>query len=130
MIVGVNGCIANPYNVGFNGSPSNDWTSTHSCTQSDVQIRPQYAATGNVTYSGVRLPNYHQFDSNLSKNFALYDRLKLQFRLEGFNLLNHPLWQLSYDSTASSSTFGAIAKGPSAQSNLPRQVQIALKLMW
>lgn len=130
MIRGVNGCIANPYNVGFTGSPSNDWTSAHSCSQNVFQIRPGYAVNGNVVYSGVRIPNYHQFDTNFSKNFALYEDMKLQFRLEAFNVLNHPLWQSGYDGTSNSPTFGAIPKGPWGQSNLPRQVQLALKLMW
>ena len=131
MIVGANGCIADPYHVaGSSDQISNNWTASHSCSQSAFRVRPQYAVTGNVVYTGVRLPSYNQFDTNLSKNFAVYNNLKLQLRLEAFNVLNHPLWQVGYDATANSPTFGAIAKGPSGQSNLPRQVQLAVKLMW
>ena len=132
MIVGVNGCISDPYYVVSSASSplSNDWMAGHSCSQYDFQVRPQYGVVSNVVYTGVRIPSYHQFDTNLSKNFAVYKSMKLQLRLEAFNALNHPLWQSGYDSTANSPTFGAIPKGPWGQSNLPRQVQVAVKLMW
>ena len=130
MIRGVNGCISDPYDVVSSGSISNDWTADHTCSQSAFQVRPQYGVVGNVAYTGIRIPSLYQFDTNLSKNFGLYENLKLQLRLEAFNALNHPLWQEGYDSTANSPTFGAILKGPWGQSNLPRQVQVALKLMW
>jgi hypothetical protein len=83
-----------------------------------------------VVYTGIRIPSNVQFDSNLSKNFAIVERVKAQFRLEAFNVFNHPLWSEGYDGGITSATFGAIPKGTWGQSNLPRQVQLALKLMW
>jgi hypothetical protein len=132
MIRGVNGCIADPYYIDSTTSKplSNDWMSSHSCSQYAFKVRPPYAATPAVTYTGVRIPSDYQFDSNLSKNFEIVKDLKAQFRLEAFNVFNHPLWQSGYDSTVNSSTFGAIPKGPWGQSNFPRYVQLALKLMW
>jgi hypothetical protein len=100
------------------------------CSQYAFKVRPSYAATQTVVYSGVRIPSTYQFDSNLAKNFTLVEGIKAQFRLEGYNVFNHPLWSEGYDTGITSATFGAIAKGPSAQSNLPREVQLALKLMW
>jgi hypothetical protein len=58
------------------------------------------------------------------------ESMKLQLRLEAFNVLNHPLWQVGYNTTTNDPTFGQIQKGPSNQSNLPRQVQVAVKLFW
>lgn len=130
-IRGVSGCIASTdADTGAHTAEANNWTASHSCDQWDMVVRPSYAAVQNVVYTGIRIPSDYQFDTNLSKNFAIWDRLKLQFRLEAFNTFNHPLWQVGYDSTANSPTFGAIVKGTTAQSNLPRQVQLSLKLMW
>jgi hypothetical protein len=133
QIRGVNGCIADPYKIdSTTGIVSNDWSAANSCTtgNSVFKVRPQYAINQNVVYSGVRIPSDQQFDSNLSKNFAIYNDLKAQFRLEAFNVFNHPLWQTGYDGNPQHATFGTIVKSSSGQSNLPRQVQLALKLMW
>src|ERR1035437_4661834 len=102
-----------------------------SCSQGAVfrQV-PSYGQTPNVVYSGIRLPRTHQFDANLSKNFAIIERLKLQVRMEAFNVLNHPLWSEAPDGSTNDSTFGLIEKGPWGQSNLPRQIQLSAKIMW
>ncbi len=133
-IQGVVPCVEG---IDTNGNPSGIVTpsSVWNCTSADFKVRPTYAPTANVVYSGVRLPSYHQFDVNLSKNFAIYGRMKLQARLEGFNVLNHADWQDAYDTSWQDSGFaggfGAIAKGYNDdQSNVARQVQVALKLMW
>jgi hypothetical protein len=102
------------------------------CAQSNfksAQAAP-YAIEPNNVYTGVRLPNDQQFDANLSKNFAIFENLKLQLRLEAFNVLNHPLWQNGYDGNTSSPTFGEIPRGQWGQSNIPRQLQIAAKISW
>lgn len=130
-IRGVEGCVASTsVEDGSHSAYSNNWTASHTCSQNDFVVRPSYAATANVIYTGIRVPNYHQFDSNLSKNFDVVNNMKLQLRLEAFNVLNHPLFQSSYESSASSAYFGTIRKASSGQTNLPRQVQVALKLVW
>jgi hypothetical protein len=98
--------------------------------QTDFIATPQYAADPNVIYSGIRIPNDNQFDANLSKNFSIWERATLQLRLEAFDVLNHPQWQEGFDSNPQDSTFGEITRGPSNQSNLPREVQIAVKIKW
>ena len=100
------------------------------CSQADFSVLPEYGEQKNTVYTGIRIPSDQQFDANLSKNFAIVEGMKLQFRLEAFNAANHPLWQEGYEGSAQDTNFGTIEKGPWAQSNLPREVQIALKLMW
>ncbi len=100
------------------------------CAQTDFSAVPEYGETTNTIYTGIRVPSNHQFDANFSKNFAIVEGIKLQMRWEAFNVLNHPLWQESYQSTIQDTNFGTIEKGPSGQSNLARQMQIALKLIW
>jgi len=90
---------------------------------------PQYAASPNVNYTGIRQPNYWNIDTNLSKNFKLHDRLTLQTRLDTFNVPNHPVFQQNYDYTPTSPTFGTFLK-TSGQTNLQRQVQLAVKILW
>ena len=101
------------------------------CTQgADFQQVPNYGKTPQNVYTGIRLPRYQQFDANLSKNFELYNRLKLQIRMEAFNVLNHPLWSEQPDDSTNDSTFGLIQRGPTGQSNLPRQLQLSAKIVW
>jgi hypothetical protein len=50
-------------------------------------------------------------------------------RLEGFNVPNHPVFQQNYDTNPSDSQFGTILK-QWGQTNVPRQGQIAVKLLW
>ena len=100
------------------------------CAQPDFSAVPEYGQYKNTVYSGIRIPSDEQFDANLSKNFAVVEGIKLQLRLEAFNALNHPLWQEGYSNNFQDTNFGTIEKGPWGQSNLPREVQIAVKLMW
>jgi carboxypeptidase family protein len=45
---------------------------------------------GTVGRNAVRGPGFAQFDWSIMKNFAVTERLKLQFRADLFNLFNHP----------------------------------------
>jgi hypothetical protein len=102
-----------------------------SCSQgASFQQVPNYGETRNTVYTGIRLPRTQQFDANLSKNFGIVDRLKLQIRLEAFNVLNHPLWSEQPDDSTNDSTFGLIERGPTGPSNLPRQMQLSAKIVW
>jgi hypothetical protein len=101
------------------------------CSQgADFLQVPSYAPTPDNIYTGIRLPRSQQFDTNLSKNFAVHEDIKLQIRVEAFNVLNHPLWSESPDGSTNDSTFGMIERGPTGQSNLPRQMQLSAKIVW
>jgi hypothetical protein len=45
---------------------------------------------GNAGRNILRTRGFETFDLSLLKNFDLTESLKLQFRAESFNLLNHP----------------------------------------
>jgi hypothetical protein len=92
--------------------------------------QPSYAPYPDNVYTGIRLLRTHQFDANLSKNFSLPETLRLQVRLEAFNVLNHPLWAQGPDGSSNDTSFGTITRGPSGQSNLPRQLQLSAKVIW
>jgi hypothetical protein len=68
-------------------------------------------------------------DTSIFKNFRLYDRLRLQFRVEAFNVFNHTNFQLG---TTTSSLDAANLNNPhfgQAEGTFnPRQLQFALRL--
>src|SRR5579884_393620 len=64
-------------------------------------------------------------DFSLFKNFQIKERFQLQFRAEAFNITNTPIFNRP-NTTFGSSAFGVV----SSQSNVPRQIQLALKLMF
>jgi hypothetical protein len=73
----------------------------------------------------LRGPGIVNLDISLDKEFSIVERLKLQFRAEAFNSLNHPQFGLP-GVVIGSSTAGVISQ----QVNLPRDVQFGLKLLF
>jgi len=59
------------------------------------------------------------------KYFPIHERLKLQFRMEAFNAMNHVVFGLP-NTSVGSTAFGTIAN----QANSPRILQAALKILW
>ena len=80
---------------------------------------------GNVPRSWAAIRGPINFDDNASviKQFPIHDQMGLEFRAEAFNVLNKVDFGLP-NVTLNTSTFGQIT----SQYNLPRNVQVALKL--
>jgi hypothetical protein len=63
-------------------------------------------------------PGYWRTDMSLFKNFTTFREQYLQFRVDGFNIFNHPTW--SNPSTSNTSPTGGLITGAkSFQSNTP-----------
>jgi hypothetical protein len=90
------------------------------------QLNPETQAGqfGNEGRNIVRGPGIETVDLSLFKNFNLSESLRLQFRAECFNLLNHANLGLPVNDLQSPA-FGQIL-----QSGQPRLFQFALKLMF
>jgi len=76
-------------------------------------------------FSGFRGQPLNLWDLSLIKNFSITEKIKFQLRGEFLNAFNHP--QFSDPNTdPTNSSFGKVT----SQSNLPRNVQIGLKLIF
>jgi len=53
-------------------------------------IQPAFGAFGNLGRNSIYGPGYRNLDFSITKNTQLKDQLTLQFRVEFFNILNHP----------------------------------------
>jgi hypothetical protein len=111
--------VGNP--VLSTGKSIYEWFNTAAFAQ------PANFTSGNLsrTYTGVRTDLLKNIDFSLFKNFSLTERFKLQFRAEAFNLTNTPVFAAP-GTTVNGVNFGVIT----CQSNIPRTVQLALKLLF
>jgi hypothetical protein len=86
---------------------------------------PQSFELGNVPRSAGALRGPLTFDDNVSviKSFPIREELRLEFRAEAFNVLNKVAFGLP-NTAVGTTNFGYIT----GQSNLPRNIQMSMKL--
>jgi outer membrane receptor protein involved in Fe transport len=82
---------------------------------------PSTGSFGNAGYNIGRGPNYIQIDAGLTRRLMMRERNSLDFRLEVFNLPNHPNFGQP-DGNINSATFGRISSALD-----PRQLQLSLR---
>ena len=73
----------------------------------------------------LRAPGAADLDFSVFKNIPIKERLSVQLRVESFNLFNHPEFGPP-NTSIGAATAGVI----SSQANSPRDVQIALKVIF
>jgi len=85
---------------------------------------PTSAPFGDVGRNAFRAPNFEQWDQSIDKNFRIRETVRLQFRAEFFNVLNHTNFGIP-NTITTNAAFGTI------RSTYPsRQGQFALKLLF
>lgn len=141
-----------PLNTGFNGDFSMDFPNLVSgCNptpgvsrnaQGQLQaFNPSCFATAPPVAGGVLVGNAgrNQFygpglttvDFSTFKNFKIAERLRLQFRAEFFNLLNHPNFAApNFLNDANTSILTTNAGVLASTSTTSRQIQLGMKLVW
>ena len=88
----------------------------------NARTPPANAPFGNLGRNAFRTPGLEQWDLAVNKNFRITEGIKLQFRSEFFNVLNHTNFAPP-NNIGTSTAFGTIT------STLPaRQVQFGMKL--
>jgi outer membrane receptor protein involved in Fe transport len=78
-------------------------------------------------FSDVRRPGYQNWDVSVSKFFPIKENIRLQFRCEMVNMMNHPFMQNLASVNVTSPVFGQLSPN---QANLPRFIRLALHLNW
>ncbi len=77
-------------------------------------------------FSGIRADGINNFDLSMFKNFIIREPLKVQFRFETFNTLNHVQFD-GPNTTPTSTTFGTIT---GEKGHGQRQLTLAIKVMF
>jgi hypothetical protein len=83
-------------------------------------VQPVYSF-GDVARNSMTGANLINFDYTIARNFQVAERARMQFRVEFFNLANHPNYNL-IGRVVNDPTFGVVQNQLS-----PRQIQFALK---
>jgi len=98
-------------------------------------VIPTLGTIGNTPRNSLYGPHFRHFDLSVFKDFALTERVKLQFRAESFNLSNTPNYFVANDQNQAPTTnavqgsgFGKIVITNPNYS--PRALQFALKLLF
>lgn len=92
----------------------------------------QNAAPGTFGVTGRNFltgPTLFDIDFSVFKEFPVFERGKVEFRGELFNLLNHPNF-LNPDNTVGDGTFGQLTSARSTGTGAPRIAQFALKYLF
>jgi hypothetical protein len=146
------GSGGDPLNTGFNGDFSMDFAqavpgcnatpgvTTNSAGQrlafnpACFTVAPAVAGgvlVGNSGRNAYYGPGLTTVDFSVFKNFQLMEKLKLQFRSEFFNILNHPNFaapNFLNDANNSIGTSNTAVIGSTSTSS--RQIQLGAKLVW
>jgi hypothetical protein len=73
----------------------------------------------------LRCAGIQNFDISVFKNTQITERFRLQFRAEAFNAFNRVQFAIP-NTSINSTAFGVI----SGQQNIPRNIQLALRLLF
>jgi hypothetical protein len=104
----------------------------YGCDRPNFLIRPPFSGRTTPTRNGdIRQPSFRTIDLTVARTVPVARTLRLQLRAEVFNVLNEPMYdERPYTTDPFSSNFGTIDRASTAQSNFPRQIQLAAKLSW
>jgi carboxypeptidase family protein len=85
---------------------------------------------GNLGFDAITGPGRQNWDMSLLKNFAFTERFKMEFRAEAFNIWNHPQFEGNANTGGLGNNFGSGNFGQITSAYDPRELQLALKLMF
>ena len=99
------------------------WWNPAAFNQQPQSILTTTMGNSTVLNPKTRLPWNLNENVNLSRTFAIRERVRVTLRAEAFNVLNRTVWAAP-NTTLTSAAFGQVR----AQSNTPRQMQLVLKI--
>ncbi len=95
------------------------WFSSAQAASFTLPIAGEMGTSGRNSFVG---PGYFDMDMTLAKSFRLRGERRINFRIEVYNIFNHPNFAVP-DTNISDTTFGQI----SSMAGQPRQFQLALR---
>ncbi|HXN23046.1 MAG TPA: carboxypeptidase regulatory-like domain-containing protein [Candidatus Dormibacteraeota bacterium] len=101
------------------------FTSSATWFNKNAFAQPAPGTFGAQKRNGLRNPGFWSWDLGIRKNFPVTEIQRLQFRLEVFNLLNHPNWG-GANNNPKSGSFGQVT----SKSDQSRKLQLALKYIF
>ena len=88
----------------------------------------QVGQFGNAGRNNIEGPSYTDLDLTLARAFAIRERISGQFRVESFNLFNHPNF---FNPLTTGVLYGSGSSfGQLTQANTPRQFQFSLRIIF
>lgn len=130
FIYGVKPCVSQRQSNGTYALLS--VSTAYGCTEPYFIFREAFQRrTTMFRYDEFRRPGYWQVDVNVAKTTPITDRIRLQVRLEAFNLFNNPMYdERNYNQTVTSADFGRINRNLTGQSNFQRFIQLGFRLVF
>jgi hypothetical protein len=107
-------------------------STAYGCTEPYFLIRENFQRrTAMNRYDEFRRPSFWQVDVNFAKTTAITNNLRLQVRLEAFNIFNSPMYdERQYGQDTNNADFGRINRNTTAQSNFQRFIQLGFRLIF
>jgi len=130
VIRGVQNCVAQMNDAGV--VKMLGYAVAAGCTTPNFIIRPNYTAGAtNFRDDAIRRPPFYQFDMNFAKTTQLTSAVRLQVRIELFNVFNQTIYdERQYENNPTNPLFGTIDRSVVRQSNFPRYGQLGFKLLF
>ncbi len=127
-VIGSNGLNQRPnYNGGCVVTGDVGSTSPWLSCPAGALTDPGVGAVGNLTRNYFHGPGYHTWDASIFKQFSITERVKTEFRVQGYNLTNTPAFQNptgDWNSGSNASNFGYVKNSRFASE---RELEFALR---
>jgi len=100
------------------------------CTEALFHVRePFQRREMPFMHDDFRRPSYWDLSLNFAKTTAITNRVRMQVRLEAFNVFNSPMYdERDYERNVNNTDFGRINRNSTNQSNFQRFVQLGFRL--
>jgi hypothetical protein len=107
-------------------------STAYGCTEPFFLIRENFQRRTTMNrYDEFRRPGMFSLDVNFAKTAPITSRVRVQVRLEAFNLLNSPQYdERQYNTDTSSGDFGRINRNATGQSGFQRFIQMGFRLIF
>jgi len=105
---------------------------TYGCTEPYFLIRQAFQRrTAMNRYDEFRRPGMFMLDVNFAKTTPITNNVRVQIRLEAFNILNSPQYdERQYNQDTNSADFGRINRNSTGQSGFQRFIQLGFRVIF